>query len=308
MFKPYSKQQRAAIILAGGDGTRLSSLTRRIAGYDLPKQFCPLIGGETLLEQTVRRVSLGIPSERIALSVTRAHARFYEPLLLAIPERNMVAQPGNRGTASAILYSLLRLAQDWPEAVVGIFPSDHYVSDEPEFMRHVDVAFTAVHARPELTVLLGIKPSGPESAYGWIEPAESIPVEGARIFGVSRFWEKPPQRLASTLFDRGCLWNSFVMVSRLSTLLGLFMIAIPGLYDSFSAICPIFGSTLEEAAIEKLYAGLSMESFSEDVLARCPMNLAVLPVHGVDWNDLGEPSRVIETLARIGLRPQWAAA
>jgi mannose-1-phosphate guanylyltransferase len=308
MIKPDSKQQRAAIVLAGGDGTRLNSLTRRIAGHDLPKQFCPVIGGETLLEQTVRRVSLGIPTERIALSLSRAHAQFYEPLLSGIPERNMVAQPGNRGTAAAILYSLLRLAHDSPEAVVGIFPSDHYVNDDWGFMRHVDRAFAAVHVRPELTVLLGIEPNGAEAAYGWIEPAERIPVEEARIFGVNRFWEKPSQRVASTLFGRRCLWNSFVMVSRLSTLLGLFMVAMPGLYGLFSAIRPTFGSLLEERAVEKLYAGLSMASFSDDVLATCPMNLAVLPVQGVEWSDLGEPSRVIETLARIGLRPQWAAA
>jgi mannose-1-phosphate guanylyltransferase len=114
--------------------------------------------------------------------------------------------------------------------------------------------------------------------------------------------------LAKELLDRGCLWNTFVMVGQLSTLLGQFMIALPNLYLSFSKIRPIFGTTSETGTVERLYSGLSSTSFPDEVLARHPVNLAVLPVRDVEWSDLGEPHRVMDIYARIGVQPQWPVA
>jgi mannose-1-phosphate guanylyltransferase len=300
------RQARAAVILAGGEGTRLRSLTRRIMGCDVPKQFCPLLGKDTLLEQTLRRVSLSVGAPLTSVVVTRSHERFYASLTRDIAASNLVAQPQNRGTAPAILYSLLRLAEQAPQARVAIFPSDHFVGDDRAFMRHVDIAFAAVESRPELTVLLGIQPGWPETGYGWIEPA--LAVRETPAFMVRRFWEKPQPEVANELLGRGCLWNSFVMVGQLSVLLGLFMIALPSLYVSFKKIQPIFGTVFEAETVERLYRGLRSASFPDEVLARHPVNLAVLPVQGVEWSDLGEPRRVMEVCARLGARPRWAAA
>jgi len=99
---------RAAVILAGGNGTRFRELSRKIAGHDLPKQFCRVIGEATLLDQTRKRVALSVPAELTLAVVTRAHERFFVSLLADMPAQNVVVQPDNRGTAPAILYSLLR--------------------------------------------------------------------------------------------------------------------------------------------------------------------------------------------------------
>lgn len=300
------RQERAAVILAGGEGARLRSLTRKIAGQDVPKQFCPIFGPETLVEQTLRRVALKIEPKLTSVVVTRTQERFYTRILAGMPPRNLVVQPQNRGTAPAILYSLLRLAGTAPRARVAVFPSDHFVGDDQEFMRHVEMAFAATALRPEFIVLLGIAPHRPETAYGWIEPETSI--EETQVLKVRRFWEKPRPELAGELLGRDCLWNSFVMVGQPSTLLGLFLTALPGLYVAFNKIRPVVGTTFEEETIERLYADLRPTGFSEQVLAECPVNLAVLPVRGVEWNDLGEPQRVMDTMARVGIRPQWLAA
>jgi len=171
-------------------------------------------------------------------------------------QQNLVIQPDNRGTAAAILYSLLRLSKLAPTAYVALFPSDHFVSDERHFMRHVDLAFDTVRLRPELTVLLRIAADSGETAYGWIEPGQPIGTEYACIFDIDQFCEKPSTELAKRLLDRACLWNSFVMVARLSTLLGLIMVTLPELYRSFARISSTLLTSSEERSIERLYASI----------------------------------------------------
>lgn len=295
-------EQRWGLILAGGDGVRLRPLTLTIAGDERPKQFCAILGGETLLEGTCRRAARGIASGRTVVMLTRAHERFYAPLLGSGPPHRFVVQPENRGTAPAILYGLLHIHREAPTGVVAVLPTDHYVSDDAVFMDHVARAFAAVESRPDLVVLLGIAPESAEVEYGWIEPGR--PLAGG-LYHVSRFWEKPAPALAAALVAQGCYWNSFVMVARVSTLLGLTRAALPTLDLGFAAVRAALATTAEEGAVEWLYRRLRSTNFSRTVLAAWPSSLAVLPVTGVQWSDWGQPRRVFETLDRLGIRPEW---
>src|ERR1700730_6894670 len=168
------RTNRWAVILAGGDGERLRPLTRLIAGEERPKQFCSFLGGETLLEQTRRRIAIAVPPSQTLIVVTEAHEPFYTSLLSDVPPDRVIEQPMNRGTAPAILYSLLHLAAVAPAATVAFFPSDHYLSDEERFMAHVAFAFEAADRNPHLITLLGIAPENPEVEYGWIGPGKPI--------------------------------------------------------------------------------------------------------------------------------------
>jgi len=295
------------VILAGGDGTRLKSLTRKIAGDERPKQFCSVLCKETLLEETRTRAALELPRDRTLYVVNRAHEPYYKPILLDEPARNLVVQPSNRGTAPAILYSLLRIAAIDPQALVAFLPSDHYISDNEKFMAHIRAALDTARRRNDLVILLGLDPESPEVEYGWIEPSAPI-LDQSRVYGVRRFWEKPNQLLAQVLQLRGCLWNSFVMVASVQALLGIIESAIPQLYNSFIGLTPFLDTPAEINLIDMLYERIAEVNFSHHVLAHHPDRLAVLKVTGVRWNDLGEPKRVLASLNIAGIRPHWLAA
>lgn len=297
MARPMGMRNQWAIILAGGDGTRLQSMTRAITGDNRPKQFVPVIGRSTLLDQTRRRVALSFDTGRTAIVVTQKHRRFYEPLANEIAPGQLLEQPVNKGTAPAILYALLHVASKSPNAIVALFPSDHFFADDEEFMSHIDIAIDAVKVQPESVMLLGITPTAPETEYGWIEPEPSILASAEKsITRVRKFWEKPNSNLASSLMKRGCLWNSFVMVGRVDALLKITRAALPELYAAFA----------ETEALAEVYSRIDDSNFSHEVLAARPQDLMVMRVGDVGWSDLGEPNRVLSTLARIGVESELA--
>lgn len=300
-------RDRWAVILAGGDGTRLQSMTRALTGDNRPKQFVPVIGGSTLLDQTRRRVARSVTPSQTFIAVTQKHSRFYDSLAREISPGLLLEQPANMGTAPAIIYALLRVATKSPKATVALFPSDHFFTDDEQFMSHVDTAFDAAQIAPETITLLGITPTSAEKEYGWIEPQRSILGSAARsITQVRRFWEKPSATLAHTLMERGCLWNSFVIVGRVDALLRMTQAAVPQLYASFADLTPFFETAREPGALAQLYSKIDDVNFSHEVLAARPQDLAVMRVGDVGWSDLGDPARVLSTLALIGVQSELA--
>ena len=129
--------------------------------------------------------------------------------------------------------------------------------------------------------------------------------DGEAIFAIRRFWEKPAAILAGELLARGCLWNTFVMVGRVSTFLNLVQATCPDLLAPFWRIRAALGSADEPAAVEGVYRQLPAVSFSTSVLVRAARSLATIRVKGVEWSDWGNVRRVVESLRRSGSRPPW---
>src|SRR5215472_6898532 len=136
-----------AVILAGGEGTRLRALTARITGDARPKQFCPLFeNGETPFDRTAARAQLLTRSDRLVAVTTRQHEKFYPATIADLAPGRLVVQPDNRGTAAAILYALVRVDSLAGDELVAVLPADHHVSDEVAFVRQLQDAVDAVQA------------------------------------------------------------------------------------------------------------------------------------------------------------------
>ncbi|HEV8310796.1 MAG TPA: sugar phosphate nucleotidyltransferase [Methylomirabilota bacterium] len=292
------------IILAGGDGIRLQPLTRWVTGDARPKQFCDLSGNGSLLQETVRRVARLIPLDRQLLSLTRAHARFYEPLLGRFPEARPVIQPVNRGTALGVLYPMLHLAAIDPGVTVAVFPSDHFVMPTDRFMDAVAEAAATVERHPHTAVLLGVLPSSAETEYGWIEPGEAL-APGRAVRHAVRFVEKPSLPLAQEMLRAGWLWNTLVVVAKVIHLFRLAVAYIPDTVRPLVLMRDVLDTPDHDAAVARAYAAAVPANFSRDLLERAGESLSVLEVQGVTWSDWGTPRRVVSTLHRLGRQPAW---
>jgi mannose-1-phosphate guanylyltransferase len=297
-------QHAWAVILAGGEGTRLQALTRVISGDSRPKQFCPIFDDQTLLTQTRERLAKAISRERTLFVVVKPHERFYSDELSGVEPTRMIVQPSNKGTAAAILFSLLRIARFDQDAIVSFFPADHYYNNETPFLDAVHSAFLLARENPSSIVLLGAEPKYPEIEYGWIEPGANLDSPFGECSRVNRFWEKPTVEIASQLHDRGCLWNTFVMVGRVRTFLESIESTVPNLLQDFLKICRGTGTSAD--SVGRLYRTISSVDFSQQVLSMCSDRLLVLKMDKAGWSDLGKPERVIATLATAGIKPQWA--
>jgi len=295
-----------ALLLAGGEGRRLKPLTRQIAGDPRPKQFCAILDGETLLERTLRRAELVTRPDQHVVVVTRAHEPYFPGLATELAPDRLVVQPRNAGTAAGIIYPLLRIRQLAGNVLVAVFPSDHYVSDDGPFVTAVVHASAVAQARPEFVVLLGVEASAPETEYGWIDPAPvPLSLPGNPAFPIRRFWEKPSLRLAQRLFERGALWNSFVMVGWVDTFLNLTRRVAGDLVAAFEPLRDAIGGSREAEVAERVYEALEPSGFSERVLVPGTDGLLTVRAKSVDWSDWGHPQRVMATVRRTGWRPAW---
>jgi mannose-1-phosphate guanylyltransferase len=290
-------RQAWAVVLAGGDGTRLQELTRRISGDSRPKQFCPLFGGKSLLLQTRERILPLFRQERTMLVVTRAHEAFYRGELLDVDESRIVLQPGNRGTAAAIALSLLRIAKREGDALVAFFPCDHYYANDAAFIRIVDQTMESVREHRKSIFLVGAEAHYPEIEYGWIETGPTIPnAQAIPLLAVHRFWEKPSLRKARSLWRRGCLWNTFVTIGRAAAFLEALQVQLPDVLES-----------LTSNDLDSAYRELVPADFSREVLTPLAHRLLVVRDTASGWADLGNPNRVIQTLVRNSIEPAWLA-
>jgi mannose-1-phosphate guanylyltransferase len=207
-----------AIVLAAGDGTRLATLTTNERGYTVPKQFCSLNGGPSLLQGALERAQRIVSRERVCAVVGRQHERHWRYDLRVLPPENVIVQPRNCGTANGVLLGLLHILERDPLARIVFLPADHYVHDEALLADTVRTAARPVNRSWEGATLIGIEPDDIDPELGYIVPGEAVD-DGTRC--VAQFVEKPTDAVARTLIARGAVWNTFIFCANATTLLAL---------------------------------------------------------------------------------------
>ena len=288
-----------ALVLAGGDGTRLQELTRLIAGTPIPKQYCRIVGERSLLESTLDRIRPLAPNERTLAIVTRNHLSLARPQLATLPADNVLVQPSNRDTGPGLLFALLAIAARDPEACVAVFPSDHYVADDERFRAAVRRARRVVEQRIGALALVGIRPDHVDTGMGYIEAGGSI-AAATGAYRVARFHEKPGTDTARALVASGALWNAFVMAFRVRDVLALVATHRPQDFTAMTAVRNAAPGVLR-------YDTLPTWNFSSDFLRHITEHLVVVEAADTGWSDWGTRDAIERTLSRLGRAPQWGA-
>lgn len=285
-----------AVVLAAGEGSRLRSLTTTAAGESVPKQFCSLRGGPTLLHEALSRAHAVAPAHQVCAVVAEQHRPWWTAALQDLDAENIVVQPANRGTAHGILLPLLHIAARDPDAIVVLLPADHHVLDENTLAQSLRRAASLANARDNAVLLLGVEPDHADPELGYILPGDGTT---PGLTQVRQFVEKPAPTRARELLDQGALWNIFIVAATARALLQLYMRDHAGTLARMQALIPDGATRHGRRSLAALYGDLPTVDFSRDVLEAHAARLRVLPVPQCGWSDLGTPQRVAETLLRL---------
>ena len=275
-----------AVIIAGGSGTRFWPKSRE----NLPKQLLNISGQETLIQNTVGRISSIISAENIWVITNEQHAfeTCYQLKKMGFPPSQLLTEPIARNTAAAIGYSAKILSQRNPDAIMAVFPADHVITTIEPFLKLLKQAETI--ANENHLVTLGIKPTSPETGYGYIKQGKAIEENS---FKVDRFIEKPNKLTAEKYLKEGSYyWNSGIFVWKVSTLLNEISLYLPKLHEQLEELTsntdPIKGKypyqKLSESG-KKIFHSLESVSIDHGVMEKST-NVAVLPAE-IGWNDVG---------------------
>lgn len=291
------------IILAGGEGERVSPLVRRWLGCHRPKQYCAFAGTRSMFQHTVDRARQLVPPERIVAVIAPGHRADVLSQLEGRAIGTVLIQPRNCDTAPGAFLPLTHIRRHDPDAMVTIFPSDHFVTPEAQFLNLVQHAFRAARKLSGHLILLAAEPDRPEPEYGWLEPGATIPGTALPVRTVRRFVEKPDGAQAARVMEAGGLWNTLVLTATLDALWTLGWRAFPELMPLFERLQ--HDPAWHTGVIEDVYERMPSCNLSTGMLQQFPEHIAVLQTTGLLWSDWGSPERIVETLARLGTQPTF---
>lgn len=286
---------RWSLILAAGAGTRLERLTSDGHGRSVPKQFCSLNGGPSLLEEAIGRALNVTPLEQILVVVAQEHRAHW--LSVPVPPGNVIVQPANRGTANGILLGATAILQRDSDAIVTVLPSDHYVEHEHVLENALEETLLGVegHAASSAIFFLGIEPDASDTELGYIVAGEQT--GGGYL--IEEFVEKPSAERADALVRRFALWNSFILVARANALISLIGRRFPTAVSAFKRAWRIGARQSAGHVLHRLYEHLPTIDFSRSVVEPADAALRVVRVPHCGWTDLGTPQRVGSCLRRL---------
>ena len=276
-------------IMAGGIGSRFWPKSRT----SYPKQFLDILNtGKTLIQWTFERYAAFIPKENIYVVTSEEYADIVAVQLPEIPKENIVAEPSRKNTAPCVAYISFKLLQKDPQASLIVAPSDHMILDGENFKKITTRALAFVD-RHEAFITLGIKPTYPNTGYGYIQFDSKLIEED--IHKVKTFTEKPNLELAKTFVASGeFLWNGGIFVWKVKTVVNAFEKYQPEMFELFDAEKENFNTAKEKESINKIYPQCTNVSIDYAIMEKAD-NVYVIP-SSFGWSDLGTWNSAYENL------------
>lgn len=271
------------VILAGGAGSRFWP----ISSEELPKQFLDILGcGRTLIQLTLERFSGLIPKENVWVVTAEKYREIVMEQLPEIPSGNILCEPCRRNTAPCICYVSWKIKKLNTKANIVVSPSDHLVVDIQAFQSAIDDSLSFA-AETDAVVTLGLKPTRPETGYGYIKA--DLTYSSSRkhnIFRVDEFKEKPTLEIAKEYIQSpNYLWNSGIFIWNVNTIINAFRVYEPEVSSIFEGLMPYYGTDKEQNKIDESYPQCKNISVDYAILEKAE-EIFVFPA-SFSWSDLG---------------------
>lgn len=276
-----------AIIMAGGIGSRFWPISRT----SHPKQFIDILGtGKTLIQQTYDRFLKVCPPENIFIVTNESYTDLIKIQLPGISDNQILTEPVMRNTAPCVAYGCYKIHSINPDAAIVVAPSDHLILDEPGFVATIEKSLKTAQNNNCL-VTLGIKPSRPDTGYGYIQYSEEV--LDKEFYKVKTFTEKPGLELAQTFLSSGdFLWNAGIFVWSAQAILDAFERYLPDMHDIFDDARSAYNTDNEKKHVHQVYLQCANISIDYGIMEKAA-NVYVLPSE-FGWSDLGTWASIYE--------------
>lgn len=281
-----------AVLMAGGVGSRFWP----ISTTENPKQFHDMLGtGTTLIQKTFQRLNKFVPTENILILTNERYNDLVMEQLPMVKQEQVVLEPAMRNTAPCILYAALKIQKMNENAVMIVAPSDHWIEDEVAFAKDVTACFKKCETEDVLCTL-GIKPSFPNTGFGYIEFNKT---DAAQLKKVNQFREKPDYETAKEFLAQGnFLWNAGIFMWSVKTIVNAFEAYQPEQYRLFQEGCAVYNTLEESGFIAEKYPKAENISIDYAILENSK-SIYVLEAT-FDWNDLGTWGSLYDKLEKDG--------
>ncbi|MDP4291939.1 MAG: mannose-1-phosphate guanylyltransferase [Bacteroidota bacterium] len=281
------------ILMAGGIGARFWPMSRT----NCPKQFIDVLGtGETLIQQTYRRLSKVCQSKNIFIVTNELYSDIIKEQIPGITDRQILCEPSRRNTAPCIAYAAYKINAENPNANIVVSPADHIILREEEFTESLLTALDAA-SKNNWLLTLGITPSRPDTGYGYIQYTDIIDTGYKQIRKVKTFTEKPQLEMAMQFLESGdFLWNSGIFIWSLSSLLTAMKQQLPDINDIFSEGAELYFTEKEKDFIHKAYSEVRNISIDYGLMEKAS-NVYVMAAD-FGWSDLGTWGSLYESRSK----------
>ncbi len=276
-------KNRYCVIMAGGIGSRFWPMSRTAH----PKQFMDILGtGQTLLQQTYSRFLRLCPKENIFIVTNDSYVGLVKEQITGISDSAILSEPMRKNTAPCVAYACYKIAAIDPNAVTVIAPSDHLITKEDTFVKAIKACYKKAEAE-DCLVTLGIRPSRPDTGYGYIQYVESdVKEEDARIKKVKTFTEKPDLEMAKFFLQSGdFLWNAGIFVWSVKSVIKAFETYSPEMAALFREGQAVYNTPRETEFIANAYTHCKNISIDYAIMEKADNVYVRSSVIG--WSDLG---------------------